>query len=223
MREVSEQDDKSRGGSGPGSRTFPTRGPKTVPQVDYERIFVTDPHTNLLGEYALNDECPLESSDLMRSLPISGLRHLVSFYQGEYAFTPFKVDDLWFVILTHGVPRIEERGSVGTLLAAARIHIPPMIEPLLAKKEIDLRTREQELAERESDLTRREQRAGVTDAELRIASSRLNELEADIQSREAKLATLRDYAVQMQRSFVPRKEEKPTDRSPATSVPASSA
>lgn len=223
MREVSEQGETTRGATGTGSRTFPTRGPKTVPQVDYERIFVTDTHTNLLGEYALNDECPLESSDLMRSLPVSGLRHLVSFYQGEYAFTPFKVDDLWFVILTHGVPRIEERGSVGTLLAAARIHIPPMIEPLLAKKEIDLRAREQELAERESELTRREQRAGATETELRIASSRLNELEADIRSREAKLATLRDYAVQMQRTFLPRKEEKADDRAPTTSLPASPA
>ena len=63
MREVSEQGETTRGGTGTGSRTFPTRGPKTVPQVDYERIFVTDTHTNLLGEYALNDECPLESSE----------------------------------------------------------------------------------------------------------------------------------------------------------------
>jgi hypothetical protein len=223
MREFSEQDEKNRDALGVVPRAFPTRGPKMIPQVDYEHIFVLDAQTNLVGEYALNDDCPLQSSDLMRSLPVSGLRHLVSFYQGEYAFTPFKVDDLWFVMLTRGVPRIEDRGSVGTLLAAARIHIPPMIEPLLTKKEADLRAREQELAERESELARREQRAGTIEAQVRVASTQLKDLEADVRSREAKLTTLRDYAVQMQRTFIPPKEEKPKDGTPPTSLPVSPA
>lgn len=217
MPRISEPGEKSRDAIGVVPTGFATRGPKTMPRVDYERIFVLDSRTNLLGEYALNDECPLESSDLMRSLPVSGLRHLVSFYQGEYAYTPFKVDDLWFVILTRGVPRIEERGSVGTLLAAARIHIPPMIEPLLAKRETDLRAREQEFAQRESELSRREQRASILDANLRLASTRLNEMEADVRAREAKLVTLRDYAVQIQRTFVPQKEDKPKEARPGPS------
>jgi len=223
MREVSEQDETTRNASGIVPTGFSIRGPKTVPQVDYERIFVMDSNRNLIGEYALNDDCPLENSDLVHSVPVSGLRHLVSFYQGEYAFTPFKVDDLWFVILTRGVPRIEERGSVGTLLAAARIHIPPMIEPLLAKKELDLRAREQEIAQRESDLARREQRAGTMESEIRVASTRLNEVEADIRSREAKLVTLRDYAVQMQRTFLLAKEEKAKDPRAAAGLPPTSA
>lgn len=180
---------------------FSTHGPKTVPRIDYERIFVLDGKNNLLGEYALDDDCPLESSDLQRSLPVNGLRHLVSFYQGEYAFTPFRVDDLWFVILTRGVPRIEERGSIGTLLAAARVHIPPMVDPLLAKRDADLRAKEQELAQRELELSRREQRTGLLDAELRAASSQLVEREMVLKSHEATLVTLRDYAAQMQRTF----------------------
>ncbi len=222
MREVGESDDKTREPATVFRAGSGVTAPKTVPRVDYERIFVLDTRTNLLGEYALNDECPLESSDLMRSLPLSGMRHLVSFYQGEYAFTPFKVDDLWFVILTHGVPRIEERGSVGTLLAAARIHVPPMIEPLLAKREIELRAREQEVAQRESDLARRELRAAALETELGLGAARLREMEADIRSREAKLDTLRDYAVQLQRNLVPAKDETakesvaPRPRSSAT-------
>ena len=193
---------------------FAKHGPKTVPRVDNERIFVMDANNNLLGEYALDDDCPLESSDLRRSVPMSGMRHLVSFYQGEYAFTPFKVDDLWFVILTRGVPRIEERGSIGTLLAAARIHIPPMIEPSLAKRELELRTKEQELGERERIVAQREQRVGVLESDLRIASTRLSDLETDLRSREARLVTLHDYAAQLQRSFAPPKESKAKDRSP---------
>ena len=219
MREISpEESDKSRR-AGKFPTGFATHGPKTVPRIDYERIFVLDAKTNLLGEYALNDECPLESSDLVRSLPLSGLRHLVSFYQGEYAFTPFKVDDLWFVILTRGVPRIEERGSVGTLLAAARIHIPPMIEPLLAKRELDLRTREQELAQRESELARREQHLATAEAHLQLAKARLSEMEADLQAREARLVTLREYAVQIQRNFVPPKADKPKGDAPSAALP----
>lgn len=198
---------------------FSTHGPKTVPRVDYERIFVLDATSNLIGEYALNDECPLESSDLRRSIPVAGLRHLVSFYQGEYAFTPFKVDDIWFVILTRGVPRIEERGSVGTLLAAARIHIPPMVEPLLAKREADLRAREHDLAGREAELLKREQRAGSAESELRVVTSSLAEREALVRGREASLALLRDYAAEMERSFTLPRELKPKDPGPANSAP----
>jgi septal ring factor EnvC (AmiA/AmiB activator) len=142
------------------------------------------------------------------------LRHLVPFYQGEYTFTPFKVDDLWFVILTRGVPRIEERGSVGTLLAAARIHIPPMMDPVLAKRELDLRAREQEMAQRESDLAHRERRTTSLESEVRLALTRVAEMEADIRSREAKLDTLRDFAVQIQRSYVPPKAEKAKETAP---------
>lgn len=216
--EVKAASERTRDAIGVVPTSFTTRGPKTVPRIDYERIFVLDAKTNLLGEYALNDECPLESSDLTRSLPVSGLRHLVSFYQGEYTFTPFKVDDLWFVILTRGSPRIEERGSVGTLLAAARVHIPPMVEPLLAKRETDLRAREQELADRELELTRREARVAGMEAELRMASARLTEMEADVRSREAKLVTLRDYAAQLQRNFVPPKPDKGKDGSTSPSL-----
>ncbi len=202
MREATGQREGQRESTGAVPTGTVARGPKTIPRVDYERIFVMDSKATLLGEYALDDDCPLESSDLRRSVPLTGMRHLVSFYQGEYAFTPFKVDNLWFVILTRGVPRIEERGSVGTLLAAARIHIPPMVEPFLAKKEAELRAKEQELAEREADLLRREQRAGQLEAEIQVASTRLQELEADVRAREAKLASLRDYAVRIQRSFL---------------------
>ena len=198
---------------------FATHGPKTVPRVDHERIFVMDANNNLLGEYALDDDCPLESSDLRQSVPLTGMRHLVSFYQGEYAFTPFKVDDLWFVILTRGVPRIEERGSIGTLLAAARVHIPPMIEPTLAKREVDLRAREEELAERERVLLQREQRAGILDSELRLTSTRLSVREADVRSREARLVGLHDYAAQLQRAFARPKERKEPPP-PASSGPS---
>lgn len=203
MRDVSEPSERTRDAIGVIPTSFSTRGPKTVARVDYERIFVLDNQANLLGEYALNDDCPLESGDLKRSLPVSGLRHLVTFYQGEYGFTPFKVDDLWFVILTRGVPRIEERGSVGTLLAAARIHIPPMLEPLLARRDTELRAREQEIAERESELARREQRTAGLEAEFRLASARLTEVEAEIRAREAGLMDLRDYAREIERTFVP--------------------
>ncbi len=196
--------------------SFAVHGPKTVPRIDYERIFVLDGNNNLLGEYALDDECPLESSDLRRSVPVNGLRHLVSFYQGEYAFTPFRVDDLWFVILTRGVPRIEERGSIGTLLAAARVHIPPMVEPLLAKKDVELRGKEQELERREAELVRREQRSGTIAAELRIASTQISERDAELRNREATLSTVREYAVQMERTFVLPKDAKAKE--PAATV-----
>ncbi len=216
MRDASEPSDRARDAIGVIPTSFSMRGPKTIPRVDYERIFVLDSQANLLGEYALNDECPLESGDLMRSIPVNGLRHLVAFYQGEYGFTPFKVDDLWFVILTRGVPRIEERGSVGTLLAAARIHIPPMIEPLLARREADLRAREQELAQRESELARREQRTAGLESEFRMASDRVTEKEAEVRAREAQLVDLRDYALQIERTFVPAKTVTGKGGGPAT-------
>src|SRR5205823_5390745 len=83
-----------------GSGMSAVQAPRMVPKIDYERIFVLDEGTRLLGEYALRDDCPLEYDDLLRSIPVSGMRHLVAFYQGEYAFTPFRVEDLWFVVLS---------------------------------------------------------------------------------------------------------------------------
>ncbi len=214
MIETPETKDAPRQSIGVVPTGFVMKGPRTVPRVDHERIFVMDANNDLVGEYALDDECPLEGSDLRRSLPVNGLRHLVSFYQGEYAFTPFRVDDLWFVVLTRGVPRIEERGSIGTLLAAARIHIPPMVEPVVARREQELRAKEDELADRERTLLQREQRAGVLESELRLASTQLSEREADLRGREARLISLHDYAAELQRSFARPKEPKPKEPSP---------
>lgn len=221
MRDVSEEVEAPQGALGVVPTSFATWGPKTIPRVDYERIFVVDSNTNPLGEYVLNDECPLEFDDLKRSIPVSGMRNLVSFYQGEYAFTPFKVDDLWFVVLTRGVPRIEERGHTGTLLAAARIHIPPAIEPALARREMELRQKEQELQEKEAALLRREQHVGQLDTELRVSSMQLKEFEAEVRARETKLKALRDYALQMQRTFLPKDKvdaENPEDDAPTPEV-----
>lgn len=213
----------SKGGLGVVPTGFAMQGPKTVPRIDYERIFVLDGTSALLGEYALNDECPLEFADLQRSVPVSGMRHLVSFYQGEYAFTPFRVDALWFVVLTRGVPRIEERGYLGTLLAAARIHIPASVEPALAKRELDLREREKLIEAKESEVARRESHVVQLDADLQATSMRLNEEQATLRVHEARLQILRDYALQIQRGLANGKADgesaKPKD-APAPAVPA---
>ncbi len=201
MRDASKEGEVPERALGAVPKSSATWGPKRIPRVDYERIFVMDSKAELLGEYVLNDEAPLQFEDLRRSVPVTGMRHLVSFYQGEYAFTPFKVDELWFVVLTRGVPRIEERGHTGTLLAAARIHIPPAVEPSLGHREADLRQREQELQAREAELLRREQRTGQMDQDLRVTSMQLRELDAEIRAREAKLRDLREYALQMQRTL----------------------
>jgi len=177
------------------------QAPRMVPRVDYERIFVLGEDARLRGEYALRDDCPLEYDDLRRSIPVNGMRHLVAFYQGEYAFTPFRVEDLWFVVLTHGVPRIEERGSIGTLLAAMRMHLPPSLSPAIAAREDALQERDREAEAREAQLRRREQRLALLEAELRTAAITLRDLEGEVRTRETRLTALRDYALQMQRAF----------------------
>lgn len=202
MREVSEDAAVPRGDLGIVPTVHPITGPKKVPRVDYERIFVLDAAGKLLGEYVLKDECPLEFADLQRSIPVSGMRHLVAFYQGDYAFTPFRVDDLWFVVLSLGVPRIEDRGSIGALLAAARVHIVPNLEPTLARKDAEIRLREVEIGEREARINAREQRALQVEGELQIVGIRLKEFEAELRVRESKIGALRDYALRLQKNFV---------------------
>lgn len=220
MREAREETDEPTQSLGIVPTGYATQGPRKVPRVDYERIFVLDAAGEMLGEYVLNDDCPLEFADLKRSVPINGLRHLVPFYQGEYSFTPFKVDDLWFVLLARGIPRIEERGHLGTVLAAARIHIPTALEPTLAKREAELRERELAVAANEADLVKREDQLAELDADLQLSSMKLHELEAEIRVREARLQTLRDYAVQMQESFVKAKETSPKADKPEEPRPA---
>ena len=190
----------SRDGVGVVARST-VQAPRMVPRIDYERIFVLDQDARLLGEYALRDDCPLEYDDLRRSIPVNGMRHLVAFYQGEFAFTPFRVEDLWFVVLSHGVPRIEERGSIGTLLAAMRMHLPPSLSPAIAAREDALRERDREVEAREVHVARREQRLALLEAELRSAAIALRDLEGEVRTRETRLTALRDYALQMQRSF----------------------
>ena len=192
------------------------QAPRMVPRVDYERIFVLGEDARLLGEYALRDDCPLEYDDLRRSIPVNGMRHLVAFYQGEYAFTPFRVEDLWFVVLTHGVPRIEERGSIGTLLAAMRMHLPPSLSPAIAAREDALQERDREAEAREAQLRRREQRLALLEAELRTAAITLRDLEGEVRTRETRLTALRDYALQMQRAFrqTKSKAEHPVEAEP---------
>src|SRR2546430_13168571 len=144
---IMEEGAISRDGAAVVGRSM-VQAPRMVPRVDYERIFVLGEDARLLGEYALRDDCPLEYDDLRRSIPVNGMRHLVAFYQGEYAFTPFRVEDLWFVVLSHGVPRIEERGSIGTLLAAMRMHLPPSLSPAIAAREDALLDPDRELQDR---------------------------------------------------------------------------
>ncbi|TLZ97868.1 MAG: hypothetical protein E6J92_02375 [Methanobacteriota archaeon] len=192
------------------------QAPRMVPRVDYERIFVLGEDARLLGEYALRDDCPLEYDDLRRSIPVNGMRHLVAFYQGEYAFTPFRVEDLWFVVLTHGVPRIEERGSIGTLLAAMRMHLPPSLSPAIAAREDALQERDREAEAREAQLRRREQRLALLEAELRTAAITLRDLEGEVRTRETRLTALRDYALQMQRAF---RQPKPKAEHPVEAEP----
>ncbi len=193
--------DVHRGGLGIVPTNFTTHGPKTVPRVDYDRIFVLDEDARLLGEYALRDNCPLEYDDLRRSIPVSGMRHLLSFYQGESVFTPFRVGSLWFVVLSRGVPRIEDRGWIGTLLAAMRVHLPPSLSPNLAAREAALRDRERDLDAREALLSRKEQRVVQLEEELAVATTNREEQEAEIRARESRFTALRDYALQIQRTI----------------------
>jgi len=190
-----------RDGFGQVPTHFAIRGPKTVPRVEYERIFVLDEPMKLLGEYALRDDCPLEYEDLQRSLPLTGLRHLISFYQGEYAFTPFRVERLWFVVLTHGVPRIEERGAIGTLLAAMQAHLPPSMLSALAEKETALSERERDLERRGSTVAAREMRVAQVETSLEEAAAKVRELEAGVRDREMGVDSLRDHAVALQQAF----------------------
>ncbi|HYY48906.1 MAG TPA: hypothetical protein VFA17_09550 [Thermoplasmata archaeon] len=214
MKEGSVEEAIPREGLGAGVTFFTRPSPSsTVPRIDYERIFVLDDAGALIGEYVLRDDCPLEFEDLRRGIPAAGLRHLVTFFQGEYAFTPFRVENLWFVILTHGVPRIEERGSIGTLLAAMRVHLPLSLPTAYMMHELQIRERARELDGRETDLTRREERVARLEAELKVAARRLKEWETEVQTREMRLATLRDYAIQMQRAF--RRSASPSDAAPS--------
>ena len=189
-RQTSGDEPVPRDGFGQVPTQFAIQAPNKVPRVDYERIFVLDEEMKLLGEYALRDDCPLEYDDLKRLIPISGLRHLVSVYQGEYAFTPFRVERLWLVVLTHGVPRVEERGAIGTLLAAMQAHLPPSLSPELAEKEATLRDLERDIERRESTVAVRETRAAQLEADVKEATANVRELDA-----------LRDYAVALQRAF----------------------
>lgn len=191
-----------------------TPAPRTVPRIDYERIFVLDEAYALLGEYVLRDDCPLEFADLQRAIPLNGMRHLVTFYQGEYAFTPFRVETLWLVVLTHGVPRVEERGSIGTLLAAMRVHLPVSLSTSYAAREEDLLEREAVVENRETTVSRREQRVTVLEAELQVAAKKLKTLNVEVRGREARLDTLRDYAIEMQRTFHRSRLKSETPREP---------
>jgi hypothetical protein len=229
MKEGSMEEATPREGLGAGVTFFSQPSPsKTVPRIDYERIFVLDDARALIGEYVLRDDCPLEFEDLQRSTPANGLRHLVTFFQGEYAFTPFRVENLWFVILTHGAPRIEDRGSIGTLLAAMRVHLPLSLPSAYVTHEAQLREWSRELETRDADLSRREQRVERLEADLKVAARRLKDRESEVQSREARLTTLRDYAIHMQRAFRrsrsrsdgPRESKEDTPDSPG-SVPPS--
>jgi hypothetical protein len=201
MRETAKIEPTQHADLGIVPTGYSLSGPKTVPRVDYERVFVLDDRNDLLGEYVLDDDSPLEFADLRRAIPVSGMRHLVSFYLGEYAFTPFRVDELWFVMLTRGIPRIEDRGSIGTLLAAARVHIVPNLAPALAQREADLRTRERNLLDKEAALARKEAHLRQVESELQLEGTRLKERETDVLVREAKVGALREYAIQMQREF----------------------
>src|SRR3989442_13292191 len=103
---------------------------------------------------------------------------------------PFRVGGLWFVFWSRGVPRIEERGSIGTLLAAMRVHLPPSLSPTLAAREAALRDRERELEARERAVSRKEQRVVQLEEELATATEKMEDLAGEIRARESRLNAL---------------------------------
>jgi len=82
-----------------------------------------------------------------------------------------------------------------------RVHLPPSLSPTLAAREAALRDRERELDARERAVSRKEQRVVQLEEELAMATEKMDDLGVEVRARESRLNALRDYAMEIHRTF----------------------
>lgn len=193
-REVARREDSSRDPAGPGM--------DSTLRVGIDRIFVLDDRWALLGEKVLREGCPVRYVDVRRSVPADGLRDRISFVNQGFAITPFHVDDLWFLVVTRDVPRMDDREAIGTLVSAVRIHVVPNLAFALARREALLRQRERELDALADILSRREQQVSRREREMEAESQRVRAREDSVRERETRLLALRDVVSRIRHRLV---------------------
>ena len=191
------------GGLGPalGSLLMVAPSRKSV-RAQLKKVYVLNEMGDMIGEYVLDPDCPIDYNDFLKVLPDEGVGDREALFVGEYVFTAFQSGKCVFVLLSRGQLGPEDIDWTATLLTAADAHLAAQVksaaparppEPPKANAEA-----EKALAEREARLGAREKELAKLEAELKATEANLKGRAEELDRQKARVSSLADYVTQLQ-------------------------
>jgi hypothetical protein len=187
-----------------GLLTILMAGPvKKVTRAQLKKIYVLNDAGDMVGEYVLDQDCPIDYNDFLKVLPPDGIGDREALFVGEYVFTAFQSGKSVFVLLSRGHLSSEDIDWTALLLTATEAQMaqraapasPPRVEPKSAEEATRL------LAEREARVDGREKSLAKLEAQLQAEQANLKGRAEELDRQKARVASIADYAAQTQNSI----------------------
>lgn len=173
---------------------------KKVARAQLKKIYVLGDRGEMVGEYVLDPDCPIDYNDFLKILPDEGIGDRDSVFVGEYVFTAFQAGKVVFVILSRGQLTREDFDWTALLLTAADSHLAQVSagRPAAARPTESPPGSEKGKGEREARLDARDKSLAELEARLKADEANLAGRQEELKRQKERLAAFADYSAQMQ-------------------------
>jgi hypothetical protein len=190
-------------GVGSGLFSILMAGPaKKVMRAQLKKIYVLNELGDMVGEYVLEADCPIDYNDFLKVLPADGIGDREALFVGEYVFTAFQSGKSVFVLLSRGHLSPEDIDWTALLLSATEAQMAQRASqgPQRAEaKATDDAARL--LSEREARIDAREKSLAKLEAQMQADQANLRGRAEELERQKARVASIADYAAQTQNSI----------------------
>lgn len=175
---------------------------KKVSRAQLKKIYVLNDTGDMVGEYVLDQDCPIDYNDFLKVLPADGIGDREALFVGEYVFTAFQSGKSVFVLLSRGHLSPEDIDWTALLLTATEAQMAR--RATTSSMRTDAKPTEEAarlLAERESRIDAREKGLAKLEAQLEADQANLKGRAEELERQKARAASIADYAAQTQNSI----------------------
>ena len=187
-------------GAGAGLLSVLMAGPtKKVSRAQLKKIYALNERGDMVGEYVLDPDCPIDYNDFLKVLPADGLGDREALFVGEYVFTAFQSDKFVFVLLSRGQLAPEDIDWTSLLLNATEAQMAQRAASAQARTEPKPSDDTGKiLAEREARVDAREKTLAKLEAQIQADQANLQGRAEELERQKARMTSIADYAAQMQ-------------------------
>jgi hypothetical protein len=175
---------------------------KKVSRAQLKKIYALNERGDMVGEYVLDPDCPIDYNDFLKVLPADGLGDREALFVGEYVFTAFQSDKFVFVLLSRGQLAPEDIDWTSLLLNATEVQMAQRAASAQGRTE----SRPSDdaakiLAERETRVDAREKALAKLEAQIQADQANLQGRAEELERQKSRMTSIADYAAQMQNTM----------------------